>query len=66
MFRGENGTARFNGLGWGYSGEGPRGTVEVLVAFGVNKQAAEQLVFHNTSWPSFDKPQQCWEIDLAV
>ena len=32
---GENGIALFSGFGYGYSGEGPRGTIELFKAVGV-------------------------------
>lgn len=46
LVRGVNGTARFTGLCWGYGGEGPRGTYQLLIKVGVSKNLADSLAFH--------------------
>ena len=45
MLYGTNGTARLNGLLWGYGGEGPRGLVQLLQKLGLNQQTAENIAF---------------------
>ena len=42
---GENGTARFGGLLWGYGGEGPRGLQELLLKLNVPAAQAEAIAF---------------------
>src|SRR5262252_4647854 len=42
---GTHGTARFDGLCWGYSGEGPRGVRDLLLFLGLNRILAEQVAF---------------------
>jgi hypothetical protein len=45
LIRGENGTARFDGLLWGYGGQGPRGTHGLLLKMGVPADTAWKLAF---------------------
>jgi len=45
IVEGRNGKAIFNGLLWGYSGEGPRGLVTLLRATGLSKLVAEHVAF---------------------
>lgn len=45
LVRGTNGTARFSGLLWGYSGQGPRGTHALLLKLGVDPALAWKLAF---------------------
>jgi hypothetical protein len=45
LVRGENGTARFSGLLWGYGGDAPKATVELLVLLGLHRERAESVVF---------------------
>ena len=40
---GEKGTARFSGLCWGFSGEGPRGLTDLLINVGAPGWIAENL-----------------------
>lgn len=47
LVRGENGTARFEGVLWGYYGEGPAGLVQLLERCGVDKERA-RLVAYST------------------
>jgi hypothetical protein len=46
MVVGENGTARFGGLLWGYKGTGPRGLLELLAKLSVSKDVAENIAFN--------------------
>jgi hypothetical protein len=46
LVRGENGTARFRGLLWGYGGDAPKATVELLVKLGIHRERAEHIVFN--------------------
>lgn len=59
--KGTTGTARFNSFLWSYSGEGPRGLVELLVTLGLNRQAAESFA-RNT--PRHDQPGIDWKISF--
>lgn len=45
MVKGENGSARFDGLLWGYKGEGPRGLATLLVTLGLFIDDAQALDF---------------------
>lgn len=45
LIRGVNGTARFSGLCWGYGGEGPRGTYQLLLMLGADPEPANALAF---------------------
>lgn len=42
---GEKGSARFGGVLWGYSGEGPRGLHELLLKLGVDAEGAAKIAF---------------------
>jgi hypothetical protein len=46
MVKGENGTARFSGLLWGYGGEAPKATVELLRKLGIHQEVAEHYIFN--------------------
>ncbi|RDJ35707.1 MAG: hypothetical protein DWQ19_12890 [Crenarchaeota archaeon] len=54
---GENGTARFSGLCWGYGGEGPRGLAALMRYIGAPGFA--QLVSQS---PRLDRDGTDWEI----
>jgi hypothetical protein len=45
LVRGEKGTARFNGILWGFRGDRTAGTVELLQRIGVHKERAENVIF---------------------
>jgi hypothetical protein len=59
MVYGEHGTARFEGLCWGYGGEGPRGTHQLLLACGVADPLAKDAAFKT---PRKDQPGTDWTI----
>jgi hypothetical protein len=61
LVRGENGTARFSGLCWGYGGEGPRGTAQLLIALGVNPDTAQTLAFKT---PRKDEKGEDWRFSF--
>lgn len=42
---GENGSARLNGVCWGYHGEGPRTLHGILVQCGLSNEKAKELAF---------------------
>lgn len=67
MIYGENGTMRLRGLGWGYSGQGPRGTEEVLKYLNVPQKEIDRIMVIPHDW---NKPRTVWEIkveqDVAV
>ena len=44
---GTNGTARFDGVCWGYGGEGPHAVKKLLQAAGVSNDAAEEHAFRS-------------------
>lgn len=60
---GENGTARFSGVCWGYGGSGPHATFALLKACGVPKEDAERYAF-NTKRGHSDGVD--WSIDLTA
>jgi len=60
---GENGTARFGGLLWGYGGEGPRGLRELLLKLNVPKEQAESIAFNT---PRKDEVGEDWRLVLPV
>lgn len=59
LVRGEHGTVRFGGLLWGYPGEGPRGTIELLILLGVNPDVAANIGYHT---PRLDKVGEDWRL----
>jgi hypothetical protein len=44
---GTKGSARFEGLCWGYGGEGPRGLRDLLVECGLPNEQAEKVAFES-------------------
>lgn len=46
MIRGENGTLRFDGFCWGYSGTGPSGLYFTLLALRVDDTKARDVAFY--------------------
>lgn len=64
IVRGENGTARFDGLSWGYNGTGPNGLVKLLTKLGVDEVQAKKTAYES-SW-KHDKPMEAWRISLIV
>ena len=73
LVKGTHGTARFEGLCWGYTGEGPRGLRNLLLMLGVPIGMAYQLAFnkqrrddhdYGTDW-EYKVPAVCipvWEL----
>ena len=53
VITGSRGKATFSGVLWGYSGQGPRALVKLLVLCGVSQDIAEQIAF-NTPRNTFD------------
>jgi hypothetical protein len=45
MIEGRNGKARFDGVLWGYGGDGPRALVELLIKTGLHRLVAEYVAF---------------------
>lgn len=43
---GTEGSARFGGLLWGYQGEGPRGTRELLILLGLSANQSEDIAYY--------------------
>lgn len=63
LVKGENGTARFDGVCWNYSGEGPRALVELLIQCGLARQQAEQVAFTSQRHQHNGTD---WEVQLQV
>lgn len=61
LVRGENGTARFGGFSWGYSGEGPRGLVQFLLSLGYKLDEVQKVVYM-TPWGAFNKAEEAWKL----
>jgi len=60
--RGELGTATYDGLCWGYGGEGPRGLVDLLeLQCRIPRRKAEMVAFAACRG---DKSGTDWEVDL--
>jgi len=65
LVKGTEGSARFEGLLWGYPGEGPRGLVHLLETLGLKKDQAEMLARNKREYPQqgtdweFHVPQRC-------
>jgi len=59
---GTHGTARFDGLCWGYGGEGPRGVRDLLLFLGLNSVLAEQVAFKA---PRHERLGTDWSIKLG-
>lgn len=62
LVTGVNGTARFDGVLWGYGGEGPRGLVELLIVCGLERATAEEIAFNT---PRRDEVGVDWELELS-
>jgi hypothetical protein len=63
LVTGENGTARFGSLSWGFSGNGPRALIELLELCGVPNSEASDIGYHA---PRKDHPGTDWELDLTL
>lgn len=61
IVRGENGSARFGGFSWGYSGEGPRGLGAFLESIGVAGESLRRAVSHE--WD--ERIGEHWRIELS-
>ena len=55
---GENGSSRFNGFYWGYSGEGPRGLIKLLEYLDVDNITIHAVI--NSSCHTH------WKVDLCT
>lgn len=62
MLYGVNGTARLSGYLWGYSGEGPRGLVQLLMKLGCDRAYAELIAFNTPRKTALGAD---WTIDLS-
>lgn len=63
MVHGENGTVRFRGFSWGYSGQGCRGLQTLFNHLGVPSE--KSLIVMALAWPEFHGPaHEFWSIDL--
>lgn len=62
LVRGEKGSVRFGGLLWGYGGEGPRGTHELLTLLGVPADRAWEVAFQT---PRLNQLGEDWRLTLG-
>lgn len=60
---GKNGKCLFDGVCWGYSGEGPRALVAILTSCGLDKKVAENVAF---SSPRNNSIGIDWQIDVSA
>jgi len=58
---GEHGSARFGGLLWGYTGQGPHGTHNLLQKLGVTNDKAKVIAFQT---PRLDSLGEDWRLGL--
>lgn len=61
LVKGEKGSARFNGVCWGYFGSGPNALFRLLRLVGLDKAAAYSFAFCK---PRSDKPATSWQCAL--
>lgn len=47
LVRGTKGTARFNGVNWGYHGEGPRTLIQLLRLVGMSESMSQHIAFNS-------------------
>ena len=59
---GENGSARFGGLNWGYGGQGPRGLHGLLLKLGVPAAQAWEVAFQT---PRLKQLGEDWRVSLV-
>jgi len=64
LVRGDNGTARFSALSWGYNGTGPNGLNRILLSLGVPQEQANNIAF-NTPWET-DKIGEKWRYNFQA
>lgn len=63
MIHGTQGTARFCGFAWGFSGEGPRGLIAFLGKLGIDKALAQETVY-KTPW--VEEFREHWRIEWTT
>jgi hypothetical protein len=61
LVKGDRGTARFEGLLWGYGGEGPRGLKALLIRLGISKSDAARIALDT---PRLDEVGIDWELEI--
>ena len=62
LIKGTTGSMRLNSLGWGYSGEGPRGLEKVLNALAIPDDEIKRVLA--VKWHGWSKVEQCWVINM--
>ena len=62
LVKGSNGSARYSGFGWGYSGEGPRGLKVLLQRLNVDDNEINRVL--SCSWDFYNDKKVHWEINL--
>lgn len=63
MVHGTTGTVRFDGFGWGYGGEGPRGLNELFEKLNVPQYQRDFVQGHD--WTGWSGPcREYWRINL--
>ena len=64
LIKGENGSARYSGFSWGYSGEGPRGLEKLLRLLNINQDEIKRVL--DCPWDGWSKKEISWEIKLGA
>lgn len=62
LVKGENGSARFSGFSWGYSGEGVRGLRQLLNSLSIDGQEIDRVI--ESSWDGWSKLGEVWKIEV--
>ena len=62
LIKGSKGSMRLNSLSWGYSGEGPRGLLKVLMYLQVPESQINRVL--DSKWHAYNGVEQCWVINM--
>ncbi len=62
LIKGSKGSMRLSSLGWGYSGEGPRGLEKVLKVLDVTDDEIKRVL--SMPWHGWSKVEQSWVINI--
>ncbi len=66
IISGENGKLVLRGCSWGYGGEGPHATRDVLLKLGVDQFIADKAAFRSDNeHPQAGSMKRCWVISLV-
>jgi hypothetical protein len=64
LVRGDRGYARYDGLCWGYGGEGPHGLRRLFEAVGIPEPIAKHIA-HETESPDWSKVREFWRLTCS-